>query len=142
VQAVRNLKPKDRVLIAESCSHHPLEDDIGRVKIPRWLQHYVGGGLDIETVPGKDYPKDLSKYKLVIHCGACTINRKEMLRRQSIPKKIGVPITNYGILISFLKGVFPRALQIFPEVYALFNEKKSTLYNENLKKEMAKFTDL
>jgi [FeFe] hydrogenase H-cluster maturation GTPase HydF len=57
VQAVRNLKPKDRVLIAESCSHHPLEDDIGRVKIPRWLQHYVGGGLDIETVPGKDYPK-------------------------------------------------------------------------------------
>ncbi len=141
VQAVRDLKPKDNVLIAESCSHHPLEDDIGRVKIPRWLQNYVGGGLNIETVPGKDYPQDLSKYKLVIHCGACTLNRKEMLRRQSIPENIGVPITNYGVLISFLKGVFPRALQIFPEIYELFNEKKS-FSDKVLKQKMAKFTDL
>jgi hypothetical protein len=103
------------VLIAESCSHHPLEDDIGRVKIPRWLNEAVGGGLKIETVPGSRYPDDLSSYKLVVHCGACTLNRREMLRRQELPARAGVPMTNYGVLIAFLKKVFPRALRPFPE---------------------------
>lgn len=120
VLAVPSLRPGDRVLIAESCSHHPLQDDIGRVKLPRWLNEYVGGDLKVETVPGSAYPGDLSAYKLVVHCGACTLNRREMLRRQDLPAKAGVPITNYGVLISFLKNVFPRALRPFPELYARY----------------------
>ncbi len=122
VLAVENLKPGDKVLIAESCSHHPLEDDIGRVKIPRWLNAHVGGGLKIETVPGCEYPDNLDEYKLVVHCGACTLNRKEMLRRQSIPAKAKIPMTNYGVLISYLHGVFPRALKPFPEIYSIFEK--------------------
>ncbi|HNW82202.1 MAG TPA: [FeFe] hydrogenase H-cluster maturation GTPase HydF [bacterium] len=130
VLAVENLKPGDKVLVAESCSHHPLEDDIGRVKIPRWLNAHVGGGLKIETVPGCEYPDNLEEYKLVIHCGACTLNRKEMLRRQSIPAKAQIPMTNYGVLISYLHGVFPRALKPFPEIHRLFDKN-------NLKKDIS-----
>jgi [FeFe] hydrogenase H-cluster maturation GTPase HydF len=124
VLAVPSLRRGDKVLIAESCSHHPLHDDIGRVKLPRWLNEYVGGGLRIDTVPGSSYPDDLSSYRLVVHCGACTLNRREMLRRQELPAGAGVPMTNYGVLIAFLKDVFPRALRPFPELYARY-EKKS-----------------
>ncbi|HOW51626.1 MAG TPA: [FeFe] hydrogenase H-cluster maturation GTPase HydF [bacterium] len=116
VMAVKSLKPGDKVLIAESCTHHPMEDDIGRLKIPRWLSEYVGGPLDVHVVPGYDYPDDLSTYKLVVHCGGCTLNRREVLRRQAVPAKFHVPMTNYGILIAFLRGAFPRALKPFPEV--------------------------
>ena len=124
VLAVPSLRRGDRVLIAESCSHHPLQDDIGRIKLPRWLNEYVGGGLQIDTVPGSSYPEDLSSYRLVVHCGACTLNRREMLRRQELPARAGVPMTNYGVLIAFLKNVFPRALRPFPELYARY-EKSS-----------------
>jgi [FeFe] hydrogenase H-cluster maturation GTPase HydF len=124
VLAVPFLRSGDKVLIAESCSHHPLHDDIGRVKLPLWLNEYAGGGLQIDTVPGSSYPDDLSSYQLVVHCGACTLNRREMLRRQELPAKAGVPMTNYGVLIAFLKNVFPRALRPFPELYARY-EKKS-----------------
>ena len=120
VLAVPDLRPGDRVLIAESCSHHPLQDDIGRIKLPRWLNEYVGGALRIDTVPGSAYPEDLSNYKLVVHCGACTLNRREMLRRQELPAAAGVAMTNYGVLISFLKSVFPRALRPFPELFARY----------------------
>ncbi|MCX6557989.1 MAG: [FeFe] hydrogenase H-cluster maturation GTPase HydF [Candidatus Aminicenantes bacterium] len=120
VLAVPSLRPGDRVLIAESCSHHPLQDDIGRIKLPRWLNEYVGGGLKIDVVPGSGYPEDLSSYRLVVHCGACTLNRREMLRRQELPAAAGVPMTNYGVLISFLKNVFPRALRPFPELFARY----------------------
>ena len=141
VLAVENLKPGDRVLIAESCSHHPLEDDIGRIKIPRWLNAHVGGGLKIETVPGHEYPDDLKEYDLVVHCGACTLNRREMLRRQSIPMEIDVPMTNYGVLISYLHGVFPRALKPFPEIYRFF-ERKTGKRNISDRKKMAEFTEI
>ncbi|MCU0235705.1 MAG: [FeFe] hydrogenase H-cluster maturation GTPase HydF [Acidobacteria bacterium] len=120
VLTVPDLRPGDRVLIAESCSHHPLQDDIGRIKLPRWLNEYVGGALRIDTVPGSAYPEDLSGYKLVVHCGACTLNRREMLRRQELPAAAGVAMTNYGVLISFLKSVFPRALRPFPELFARY----------------------
>ena len=120
VFAVKSLRPGDRVLIAESCSHHPLEDDIARVKIPRWLNQYVGGELAIDTVPGSRFPDDLEKYKLVVHCGGCTLTRREMLNRQSVPAAKEVPMTNFGVLISFMKNVFPRALSPFPELYARF----------------------
>ncbi len=124
VRAIESLRPGDKVLIAESCSHHPLEDDIGRVKIPRWLNEKVGGGLIIESVPGAAFPDNLDEYSLVVHCGGCTLNRREMLRRQSVPKEFGVPMTNYGVLISYLLGVFPRALEPFPELFELFSPKK------------------
>jgi hypothetical protein len=78
---VDSLRPGDKVLVAESCTHHPIEEDIGRVKIPRWLQKYVGGDLEFTTVKGRDFPQDLSPYKLVIHCGACMWNRQEMMSR-------------------------------------------------------------
>jgi len=117
LKGMKDLKAGDRVLIAESCTHHPMEDDIGRIKIPKWLKEYVNGDIDVKTVPGYDFPDDLSTYKLAVHCGGCTLNRREVLRRQSIPEKAGVPMTNYGLLIAFLKGAFPRALEPFPELY-------------------------
>ena len=79
--AIERLRPGDRVLVAEACTHHPIGDDIGRVKIPRWLQQYVGGELRIDTTQGHDFPADLSRYRLVVHCGACMWNRREMLTR-------------------------------------------------------------
>jgi len=83
--AVDLLVPGDKILVAESCTHHPIEEDIGRVKIPRWLERYVGGKLDFTTVKGRDFPEDLSPYKLVIHCGACMWNRQEMIRPCRLP---------------------------------------------------------
>ncbi|MBN2435970.1 MAG: [FeFe] hydrogenase H-cluster maturation GTPase HydF [Spirochaetes bacterium] len=118
--AVDNLKPGDRVLIAEACSHHPITDDIGTVKIPRWLNQYVGGELDFSNMQGRDFPEDLSEFKLVIHCGACMWNRREMLSRMLQCKEAGVPITNYGLVIAYSLGIFKRALQPFPEALEVF----------------------
>jgi [FeFe] hydrogenase H-cluster maturation GTPase HydF len=112
--AVEDLKPGDNVLVAEACSHHPIGEDIGRVKIPRWLTQYVGGKLNFTTVQGQDYPDDLTGYKLVIHCGACMWNRRLMLGRILKCRQAGVPITNYGLVIAYSLGIFERALQPFP----------------------------
>jgi [FeFe] hydrogenase H-cluster maturation GTPase HydF len=142
VLAIKNLKPGDRVLIAEACTHHPQEDDIGRVKIPRWLSNYVGGRLQVDTVAGIHFPDNLEAYKLVVHCGACTLNRKEMLWRQRNATKHGVPITNYGVLISFLKAVFPRALKPFPELYAMFEDKRKAGIEHHIRKRMATLTEI
>ncbi len=112
---IEDLRPGDRVLVAEACSHHPIGEDIGRVKIPRWLTQYVGGKLEFTTVQGHDFPEDLSSYKLVIHCGGCMWNRREMLSRILRCRQAGVPITNYGVCISYSLGIFDRALQPFPD---------------------------
>ena len=88
---IETLRPGDRVLIAEACSHHPLQDDIGRVKIPRWLRQYVGGELMIDVSAGRDYPENLSEYRLVIHCGGCMLTRREMLSRLHRPRPPGCP---------------------------------------------------
>ncbi len=117
--ALEKLKPGDRVLISEACSHHPIADDIGRVKIPRWLNQYVGGRLEFETVQGHDFPEDLSPYQMVIHCGACTFNRRAMLTRILRCKQAGVPITNYGLAIAYSLGIFERALEPFPAALEL-----------------------
>jgi len=109
--AIERLKPGDHVLVAEACSHHPIGDDIGRVKIPRWLIHYVGGKLHFTTVQGHDFPEDLSAYKLVIHCGGCMWNRREMLSRILHCRRVGVPITNYGLTIAYSLGILERALR-------------------------------
>ncbi len=113
-QAISRLKPDDPVLIAEACAHHPMADDIGRVKIPRWLRQFVGGDLRITQVQGHDFPEDLSSFKLVIHCGACMWNRREMLSRILRCRQAGVPITNYGMAIACSLGILERALQPFP----------------------------
>jgi len=113
-QTIETLKPGDRILIAEACAHHPITDDIGRVKIPRWLTQFVGGKLEFVTVQGHDFPNDLADYQLVIHCGACMNNRREMLSRILRCRTAGVPITNYGLAIAFSLGIFERALEPFP----------------------------
>ncbi len=112
--AVDDLKAGARILVAEACSHHPIAADIGRVKIPRWLRQYVGGRLDIQHVQGHDFPDDLAGWDLVIHCGACSFNRREMLGRILRCRQAGVPITNYGLVIAYSLGIFERALQPFP----------------------------
>ncbi len=114
-RAIDQLREGDRVLIAESCTHHPIEDDIGRVKIPRWLERYVGAPLHFTTVAGHDFPDDLGEYRLVIHCGACMHTRRAMLQRLEKCKQVGVPITNYGLAIAKCLGVLERSLGPFPE---------------------------
>lgn len=119
---IESLKPGDRILIAESCSHHPITDDIGTVKIPRWLTQYAGGKLNIDFCRGHDFPENLSDYKLAIHCGGCMWNRREMLTRILLAKRAGVPITNYGLAIAYTLGIFERALQPFPSALAVYHE--------------------
>jgi [FeFe] hydrogenase H-cluster maturation GTPase HydF len=111
---IERLKGGDRVLMAETCSHHPVGEDIGRVKIPRWLTQYVGARLEFTSVQGRDFPADPSPYQLVVHCGNCTGNRREMLSRIHRCREAGVPITNYGLTIAYSLGIFERALGPFP----------------------------
>ena len=118
--AIESLRSGDRVLIAEACTHHPIGEDIGRVKIPRWLAQYTGARLQIEHVQGHDFPADLSTVKLVIHCGACMWNRREMLSRILRCQQAGVPITNYGLAIAYSLGIFERALEPFPAAREAF----------------------
>ena len=113
VKAIDSLTPLDRVLVAEACSHHAIEDDIGRVKLPKWLKSYVGGELKIDTVAGKDYPEDLEKYKLIIHCGGCMINTREVLTRIERAKEKNIPITNYGLAIAHIHGYLERVTELF-----------------------------
>jgi len=120
---IETLRPGDRVLVAEACSHHALEDDIGRVKIPRWLRQYVGGDLEIEIFAGRDYPENVSDFKLIIHCGGCMLNRREMLNRLRKAREAGVPVTNYGVAISFLQGAIRRTLAPFPEALTAYERK-------------------
>lgn len=112
--AAGRLRPGEKVLVAESCTHHPIEDDIGRVKIPRWLERRVGGKLEFVAVQGHDFPSDLSPYKLVIHCGACMTNRRAVLSRIANCRAHGIPITNYGLIIAYSLGILERALEPFP----------------------------
>jgi [FeFe] hydrogenase H-cluster maturation GTPase HydF len=116
--AIERLRSGDRVLIAEACTHHPIGEDIGRVKIPRWLTQYTGVKLEFETVQGRDFPEDLASYKLVVHCGACMWNRRQMLSRILQCQHAGVAITNYGLTIAYSLGIFARALEPFPVALA------------------------
>ena len=106
--AIDGLTEKSHVLIAEACTHAPLEEDIGRVKIPRMLKKKFGESLDVQVVSGNDFPKDLTSYDLVIHCGACMFNRKHVLSRIAKAREAGVPITNYGITIAKLSGILDK----------------------------------
>lgn len=113
-RAVEKLKPGHRVLIAEACTHHRVTDDIGTVKIPRWLRQKVGGELHFDWASGSSLPKGLEQYNLIVHCGACMVNRREMLYRIMQAASAGVPIVNYGVLIAHLHGILKRVLSPFP----------------------------
>lgn len=128
--AIARLRPGDRVLIAESCSHHPLEDDIGRVKIPRWLREKTGLDLHIESCAGRDFPEDLGRYALIVHCGSCMLTRREMLRRLEHAARCGVPMTNYGLCIAYLQGVLERVLEPFPEAWKAFCDARKPFERE------------
>jgi [FeFe] hydrogenase H-cluster maturation GTPase HydF len=123
--AIDQLRPGNRVLIAEACSHHPIGEDIGRVKIPRWLTQYVGGKLEFVTTQGHDFPPDLGTFKLVVHCGACVQNRREVLSRILNSRQAGVPITNYGLAIAFSLGIFERALTPFPAALDVYRQQRT-----------------
>ncbi len=123
---IERLRPGDRVLIAEACTHHPIGEDIGRVKIPRWLTQYVGGKLEIDTVAGRDFPDDVSPYRLVVHCGACMWNRREVLSRIVRCRRAGVAITNYGLTIAYSLGIFERALQPFPAAQDVYRASRDS----------------
>jgi [FeFe] hydrogenase H-cluster maturation GTPase HydF len=123
--AIEKLKDGDKVLIAEGCSHHPLEDDIGRVKIPRWLRQYSGHTITVETCAGHDFPENLQEYKLVIHCGGCIMTKQEMASRLKIAGEKSVPMTNYGLAISALQGVLRRALSPFPTALAAYEKART-----------------
>ncbi|SDF43866.1 [FeFe] hydrogenase H-cluster maturation GTPase HydF [Sporolituus thermophilus] len=122
-KAIDGLKPGDRVLIAEGCTHHRQKDDIGTVKIPRWLQQKVGGELKFEWVSGGNFPTDLEQYQLIVHCGACMLNRREMLYRLAVAREKGVPIVNYGVLIAYVHGILPRVLMPFPAARRVLDGK-------------------
>jgi [FeFe] hydrogenase H-cluster maturation GTPase HydF len=115
-RAIESLRPGDRVLIAETCTHHQQKDDIGTVKIPRWLQKHVGGDLQIDFAHGPNMPAHLTDYKLVIHCGGCMINRQLMMTRIRKAQAVEVPIVNYGVAIAYLHGILPRAISPFDDL--------------------------
>lgn len=118
VKAIESLKENDKVIIMEGCSHRPLTEDIGRVKIPRWLTNHLGINLNIEFFAGTEFPdyEIVKDAKLIIHCGGCTLTRKSMTRRINIANMYNIPIVNYGVIISYLHGVLDRALEVFPEL--------------------------
>ena len=113
---ISKLKNGDRVLIAEGCTHHRQCEDIGSVKIPKWLGEYTNKNLDITLVSGTEYPEDLSPYSLVIHCGGCMLNTREMQYRMSHTIEQGIPFTNYGTAIAYLHGILERSIEFIPEV--------------------------
>lgn len=114
-----SLSDGDRILIAEGCSHHRQCEDIGTVKLPKWIEAHTGRKLEFEFASGTGFPSELSGYAMVVHCGGCMLNAREMLYRQSRAEAQRVPITNYGILISYMNGILKRSLRVFPEIARL-----------------------
>ncbi len=113
IKAIKNLKPENKILIAEACSHHASKDDIGRVKIPKLLSKYLGFEIKFDVSSGIDYPKNLEQYSLIIHCGGCMINKKQMISRLNYAVEKNVPITNYGMVISFVNNTLDRVIEPF-----------------------------
>lgn len=122
VAAVEHLKDGDTVLIVEGCTHHRQCDDIGSVKIPRWLKNYTGRQLNFETVMGMVFPEDLTPYSLIIHCGGCMLNEREVRYRMKCAVDQNIPITNYGIAIAYMQGILKRSLEIFPHLLMEFED--------------------
>lgn len=117
--AIEKLKDGDKVLISEGCTHHRQCNDIGTVKLPNWLRKYTGKDIVIETSSGKGFPDDLSEYSLVIHCGGCMLNEREMQYRRKFAEDSKIPFTNYGIAIAYMQGILKRTLSVFPNLEKL-----------------------
>ena len=122
VTALDTLENGDTVLISEGCTHHRQCGDIGTVKIPTWIGKYTGKKINIETTSGTEFPDDLGKYKLILHCGGCMLNEREMKYRLKCAKDQGIPMTNYGIAIAYMKGILKRSVEVFPEIYKLLSD--------------------
>lgn len=122
VRAVDKLKDGDKVLIAEGCTHHRQCDDIGTVKIPRWIRKYTGVRPDFRFCSGTEFPDDLTPYAMVVHCGGCMLNEREMRYRAGHGDRQEVPVTNYGILVSYIQGILYRSVAMFPEVARLLED--------------------
>lgn len=118
LRKIKELKSGSRVLIVEGCTHHRQKDDIGKVKIPRWISQITDGEIEYEWASGTYFPKDIEKYDLVIHCGGCMLNRMEMQYRINYSLEKNTAITNYGMLIAYVNGMLKRALKPFPSAYA------------------------
>jgi [FeFe] hydrogenase H-cluster maturation GTPase HydF len=123
VKAVKKLKDGDKVLIAEGCTHHRQSDDIGKVKIPRWIRQITGKKIDFEFSSGVSFTEEIKNYALIVHCGGCMLNRAAMLYRINTAKKFNVPIVNYGILIAYVQGILDRALKPFPLAKMTWDDK-------------------
>lgn len=116
IWAIESLEDGDTVLISEGCTHHRQCEDIGTYKIPKWLREYTGKNINIETTSGLTFAEDLTKYKMIIHCGACMLNDREMLYRTKCANDCGIPMTNYGTAIAYMHGILWRSLEIFPDL--------------------------
>lgn len=125
LRRVEELQNGDKVLVAEACTHHAQEDDIGTVKIPRWLRNHTKKDLQIDVIHGNDFPDNLSDYKLIVHCGGCMLTRRAMQTRINEAKLMDVPIVNYGVLISYMHGAVPRALLPFEEAISEWEKVKN-----------------
>lgn len=123
---IDRLHPGSRVLIAEACTHHQQPDDIGTVQLPRWLREYVGGELDIQHANGRDFPADVQSYELIVHCGSCMLNRREMVWRQHQAAELGVPMTNYGVALAHVQGILERTLEPFPSARQALDEPEES----------------
>ena len=121
VAAIDRLRDGDRILVAEGCTHHRQCEDIGTVKLPAWLRRHTGKELSFETSSGVGFPEDLSPYSLVLHCGGCMLNEREVQHRMCSAVEQGVPITNYGTTIAFVQGILRRSLSLFPELLRLLD---------------------
>ena len=114
--AIDRLKDGDKILISEGCTHHRQCDDIGTVKLPRWIRNYTGKDLEFEYSSGRDFPEDVTKYNLIVHCGGCMLNEREMRYRQKCALDQEIPITNYGIAIAYMQGILKRCVEMCPDV--------------------------
>lgn len=115
-RALDTLKDGDTLLISEGCTHHRQCDDIGTVKLPRWIRDFSGKELNFEFTSGTEFPLELQKYKMIVHCGGCTLNEREMKYRMKCAEDAGIPMTNYGTAIAYMHGILERSLEIFPEI--------------------------
>ena len=123
VKTLEDLKDNDTILISEGCTHHRQCDDIGTVKIPKWITKYTNKKINFEFTSGTEFPYDLSKYKMIIHCGGCTLNEREMKYRVKCAKDQNIPFTNYGILIAYIQGILKRTVEPFPYISYLLEEE-------------------
>lgn len=123
VRAIETLEDGDKILIAEACTHHQQSDDIGRVKIPRWLRQRTGKQIQFEYASGITFPENIKDYKLIVHCGGCMINKKAMNYRINEAVKADIPIVNYGVLIAYVQGILERSISVFPNLKMMLEEE-------------------